>query len=668
MSYINFDKSQLVNLEYSLSRELLRSNRAGSYASSTIVNCNTRKYHGMLIAPQPGIDNENHVLLSSLDETIIQREAEFNLGIHKYPGGIYQPKGHKYLVDFTTEPIPMMTYTVGGVVFTKEMIFTTNEDRMVIKYTLVDAHSPTKLRLKPFLAFRSVHELSRENISADKKYEKVANGIKIRMYHGYTDLFMQISKKNEYTHIPTWYYNIEYQQEMLRGYDYQEDLYVPGFFELDIKKGESVYFCASTKEQSLVSLKRIYTAELGKRIPRNTFENCLINAAQQFVICKGKSTEILSGFPWFGRWGRDTFVALPGLTLTTGDYTTFKNVMDTMIPDMKGCMFPNIVSGEEAAYDSIDTSLWFFWALQKYVEATGLKTQVWKDYGKQMQVILNGYRKGTINHIRMQEDGLLSGGEPGKAITWMDAMAYGKPVTPRIGLAVEVNALWYNAIMFSLELAAHAKDTRFVKDWAVIAEMIPGSFLSTFWNPDKGYLADYVNGEYKDWSVRPNMIFVASLPYSPVDEEIRKHVVSTVRKELLTPRGLRSLSPKNPAYKGGYCGDQDVRSLAYHQGTVWPWLLGHFVEGYLKLHEKSGLGFIKGLYQGFEGVMTEHGIGSISEIYDGDPPHTARGAISQAWSVAELLRINQLIKKYEEMTPDHPMMIQETIKKKKIKK
>ncbi|MGE5424300.1 MAG: amylo-alpha-1,6-glucosidase [Syntrophothermus sp.] len=649
MSYINFDKSQLVNLEYSLSRELLRSNRAGSYASSTIVNCNTRKYHGMLVAPQPGIDNENHVLLSCIDETIIQREAEFNLGIHKYPGGVFQPKGHKYFRDFTTEPIPKMTYNVGGVIFTKEMLFTMNEDRMIIKYTLEEAHSPTKLKLKPFLAFRSVHELCRENIWADKKYEKIPNGIRIRMYQGYTDLFMQLSKVNEYTHIPCWYYNIEYQEEMRRGYDYQEDLYVPGFFEMEIKKGESIFFCASTKEIQPGSMRRIFTTELNRRTPRNNFENCLVNAAEQFVMRNGNKTDILSSFPWFGRWGRDVFVAAPGLLLTRGDLSTYQNVIDSMVADQKGAMFPSIGSGPDAAYDSIDTSLWFFWALQQYVKAGASPLQVWKRYRKNMLDVLEGYKQGTVLGIRMNETGLLSGGEAGKAITWMDALSHGRPVTPRVGMAVEVNALWYNAIMFALELATVAKDIQFITRWIDISEQIPVSFTETFWNSDKGYLADYVNGDYKDWSVRPNMIFVASMPYSPVDEEIRKQVVSTVRRELLTPRGLRSLSPKNPAYKGGYCGDQDSRNLAYHQGTVWPWLLGHFVEGYLRLHEKSGLTFIKSLYEGFEDVMTEHGIGTVSEIYDGDPPHTARGAISQAWSVAELLRIHHLIKKYEDM-------------------
>jgi len=646
MSYINFDKNQLVNLEYSLSREILRSNRAGSYANSTIINCNTRKYHGLLVTPQPGIDNLNHVLLSSLDETVIQMDAEFNLGIHKYPGGIYNPKGHKYLRDFVIEPYPKMTYRVGGVILTKEMVFMTREDRMIIKYTLVDAHSPTLLRLRPFLAFRNIHSLSRENIFADKKFEKVPQGIRIRMYHGYTDLYMQVSKKNEYTHVPDWYYNIEYQEEMERGYDYQEDLYIPGFFEFEIRKGESVFFAAGTRELNPASMKRAFSAELDKRIPRNNFTNCLINAAQQFIIKKGKDTEVLAGFPWFGRSARSSFVSLPGLTLVNNDAATCKAVIDTMVAEMNGPFFPVTGYGSTANYESADTSLWFFWTLQQYAGVTGDKKAVWKEYGRKMKLILESYHDGTGFNIRMDTDGLITAGVHGKALTWMDAYSNGKPVTPRSGKTVEINALWYNAICFAMELAVESGDQAFYKKWKKIADRIPDSFTEMFWSPERHYMADYVDGAYKDWAVRPNMVIVASLPYSPVSEEIRKEVLSRVKQELLTPRGLRTLSPKSPVYKGSYFGTQAEREAAYHQGSASPWLLGHFVEGYLRIHGKSGLSLIRSLYEGFEAVMTEHGIGTISELYDGDPPHAGRGAISQASSVAELLRIGDLIKQF----------------------
>jgi predicted glycogen debranching enzyme len=316
-----------------------------------------------------------------------------------------------------------------------------------------------------------------------------------------------------------------------------------------------------------------------------------------------------------------------------------------MVSEMKGPLFPNIGSGNNTTYDSADTSLWFFWTLQQYAAFTGRKKEIWKEYGKKMKTILDGYRHGTEFNIHMDKDGLIYAGLPGMALTWMDAIALGKPVTPRIGKAVEINALWYNAIQFSLEIAHLAGDKAFCNDWDDVAAKIPEAFLETFWSPEKRYLADYVDGAYKDWAVRPNMVIVSSLPFSPVPEEIRKEVLSRVKQELLTPRGLRTLSPKSPVYKGSYSGTPSEREAAYHQGTVSPWLLGHFVEGYIAIHGKSGISLIKSLYNGFEAVMTEHGIGTISEIYDGDPPHTARGAISQASSVAELLRIDYLIKK-----------------------
>lgn len=653
MSYITFDKSQLVNLEYSLKRELLRSNRAGSFASTTIINCNTRKYHGLLIVPQPGIDNDNHVLLSVLDATVIQHGESFHLGIHSYADGVYHPKGHKYITDFTVDPFPKLTYRVGGVILEKETIFTT-EDRAIVRYTLVHANSPTRIRLQPFLAFRNVHHLSKENIWVEKKYDVVPNGIRVRMYEGYSDLFLQLSKKNEYTHVPDWNRNIMYGEEQDRGYECTEDLYVPGFFEFDIKKGESVYFAAGTKVMAPSGLKRAFLADRSKRIPRDNFTNCLVNAAQQFIVRRGKKIWITAGFPWFGRWGRDTFVALPGLTLSTGDVKTCKAVIDTMVAELHGPLFPNIGSGKQSAYNSVDAPLWFFWALQQYASHTGKVAPVWKEYGEKMKVILEGYREGTEFGIRMEDDGLIAAGEPGLALTWMDAIVHGKPVTPRTGKAVEICALWYNAICFAIEAASKAGDDVFVERWTPVAAMIPGSFTNLFWNESKGILADHVDGEYKDWSVRPNMIIAASLPYSPVTEAIRKQIVSRVKQELLTPRGLRTLSPMSAAYKGVYSGDQAQRDLAYHQGTVWPWLLGHFAEAYLKLHGSSGLSFIRNLYKGFEPALTEYCIGTIAEIYDGDPPHTPRGAISQAWSVAELLRMGEMISKIES-NPEEPI-------------
>lgn len=647
MSYIKFDKTQLINLEYSLKRELLRSNRAGAFSSTTIINCNTRKYHGLLIVPQPQFGNHPHVLLSSIDETVIQHDASFNLGIHKYHNGVYSPKGHKYVRNFELDPAPKLTYRVGGVILEKEMLFSSHENQIMLKYTLVDAHSPTKLRFKPYLAFRLIHQLSRANNDVNKKYEPVKNGIKIVMYEGYSPLYLQFSKKPEYTHVPDWYYNIEYTHEKLRGYDPLEDLYVPGFFELPIKKGESIILSASTSEINPAGLKQRFAAEARKRIPRSSFENCMINAAQQFVVKRNNRYEIIAGYPWYGPIGRDTFMALPGLLLTQGEKETFLKVIDSMIETMKGPFFYHQVLNDRIEYNSVDTQLWFFWALQQYVLQTGEKLQVWKKYGKVMKLILKAYREGTSYNIKMQENGLLFAGEPGNAITWMNAFVDGKPVTPRIGFPVEVNALWYNAIMFSLELAKAAKDTQFISQWKGIPEILKESFINEFWDERKGYLADFTNGNFKDWSVRPNMLLAVSMPYSPLTDIQMKKIMDVIDLELLTPKGLRTLSPKSLKYKGVYRGDENQRNEAYHQGSVIPWFTGHYVEAYLKLYRKSGLQVVKNLYLGIEPELQDYGIGTISEIFDGDPPHNPGGAISMATSIAEMLRIHQMIHNYQ---------------------
>ncbi|HOW31843.1 MAG TPA: amylo-alpha-1,6-glucosidase, partial [Bacteroidales bacterium] len=558
----------------------------------------------------------------------------------------YTPKGHKYITDFESDPFPTITYRVGGVVLTKEMTFVASADRLIIKYTLVDAHSPTTLRLRPFMAFRNIHAVSKANGNADLSYQEAANGIRMRMYPGFSNLVMQFSKKPAFAYRPDWYFNFEYIREKARGYDYLEDLLTPGTFEMPIAKGESVYFVASLEETDPGIFPEIYNHEMRHRIKRDSYEHCLLNASQQFIRHRNKSYEILAGFPWFGCMSRDSFIALPGLTLIQGEFQVFRAVIDELIAGMKGPLFPNMGNGISALYNSVDAPLLFFWTLQQYIRFSGDK-EVWKDYGSPMKTILYGFRQGVQYNIHMLDNGLLYAGEEGNAVTWMDAIVDGQPVTPRVGLPVEINALWYNAIKFALELAREAGDTEFINDWESVAARIPVEFVETFWINDKKYLADYVHGSYRDISVRPNMIFATSLPYSPLDDDQRKGVIDRVISELLTPRGVRTLAPKNPAYKPEYTGNQAERDRAYHQGSVFPWLLGHFAEGYLKLHEESGVRFITNIYNGLEEVMTEHGIGSISELYDGDPPHKPSGTISQAWSVAEVQRMKWLVDQYK---------------------
>ncbi len=642
MSYLDFDKKELGNLEYSLNREILSTNRAGGYFSTTIVLCNTRKYHGLMVLPLENFDGENHVLLSSVDETVVQHGKTFNFGIHRFPGN-YEPRGHKYIVDFEYEPTPTLTYRVGGVVLKKELLFVHNEEQFVIRYTLLDAHSPTRLRIKPFLAFRNTHSLSKANLFADKRYKEIPNGVKYKLYQGFPYLHLQLNKKNEFVAAPDWYYNIEYKDEINRGYEGHEDLFVPGFFEVQIKKGESVIFSAATAEQDTASLTRKFNAEVTRRPSKGSFENCLKNAARQFIVKDGKKTEVMAGYPWFGRWGRDTFVSLPGLTLSAfDDAKTCKAILDTMVAELKDGLFPNVGKKRTAAFNSVDAPLWFFWTLQMYAKHTNGNSEVWKDYGKKMKAILDAYRTGLPYNIKMHDNGLVWAGERGVALTWMDSVVFGKPVTPRSGYAVEINALWYNAIMFALELAKGAKDTKFTKEWEPIAQMVQESFCKTFWYEAKDYLADYVDAEGQNVFVRPNQIFAASLPYSPITDDMKRGVLNVVERELLTPKGIRSLAPKNPNYKGRYEGNQEARDLAYHQGTAWPWLLGHFVEANYRIYGKAANALAKNILDSFEEDMCKYGICSVSEVYDGDPPQRPVGAISQAWSVAEIIRIMRM--------------------------
>ncbi len=648
MAYIKFDKKELVNLNYSLSREFIRVNKLGAYGSTTIIFCNTRKYHGLLNCPCEHLDGGIHVLLSSMDETVIQRGKSFNLAIHKYPGE-YSPKGHKYIEELGTAPIFYHIYRVGGVVLKKEILLNTNINQVMIRYTLLDAHSPTKLQFRPFLAFRNIHSLSKANLYADTSYHKIPNGIKIRLYQGYPYLHMQFSKKVEYIHYPLWYYNIEYKEEFNRGYDHREDLMVPGYFELPIKKGETIVFSASVEEQKPRSLKALFEKEMESRLPLSSFENCLKDAANQFVVKAGRKYRINAGYHWFANtWGRDTFISLPGLLLPERDYTKYYAVLDYMTARMNGPLFANTETGDNASYNSADASLWFVWAVQQLAKSQRTTKHVWSRYGSKLKKVINGYIKGTEFNIGMHDNGLIWQGREGLALTWMDAVVDGKPVTPRTGYAVEINALWYNAVMFVKEVAEKNGDKSFVAKLEGLPEKIKSSFLNTFWSPSKGYLADWSNGEYTDWSIRPNQIIAASMPYSPVDDSIKKEVIEVVERDLLTPRGLRTLSPTHPDYKSKYEGDQRSRDLAYHQGTVWVWLLGHFAEAYLSIYGKSGVYLIEKLYKGFEEEIQHHGIGTVNEIYDADPPHTPRGAISQAWSVAELRRMAKMIKQYKQ--------------------
>ena len=645
MSYLRLEKAVMTNLQESLRRELLRTNRSGAYSSSTLVDCNTRKYHGLLVVPVPELDDENHVLLSSLDCTVIQHGAEFNLGLHKYQGNNFSPNGHKYIREFDASSVPTTTYRVGGVILKKEVIFQHYEDRILIRYTLVDAHSATTLRFRPFLAFRSVRQFTHENMTASREFHVVDNGIKTCMYAGYPDLYMQFSKKNEFVFQPDWYRGIEYPKEQERGYASNEDLYVPGYFEMPIKKGESIIFSGSTSQIKSSSLKKLFEAEVEDRKPRDNFYHCLVCAAHQFHNrMPNDDRYLLAGYPWFKCRARDTFIALPGLTLSIGEIDYFEMVMKTAEKALREFMADKPISGKIYEIEQPDVPLWAIWAIQQYVKEVGVDDG-FKKYGKLVSDIVDYIIKGKHPNLRLDENGLLYSNGRDRAVTWMNSTANGRPVVPRSGYIVEFNALWYNALKFCAAMKSgqgKAKDAEALEKRAQLAKQ---SFVETFVN-EYGYLLDYVDGNMMDWSVRPNMIFAVALDYSPLSQDQMKSVVDICTRELLTPKGLRSLSPKSGGYNPIYVGPQTQRDYAYHQGTAWPWLGGFYMEACLKLYKRSRLSFIERQLVGYEDEMDYHAIGTISELFDGNPPFHGRGAMSFAMNVAEILRTLKLMDKY----------------------
>ncbi len=647
MSYLKFDKEQLINLLYSLDREILRSNRTGSYISTTLNGCNTRKYHGLLVCPISHFAEEKHVLLSSLDVSIIQEEEEFKLGIHRYKGGIYEPNGHKYIQNIEFSQSPKITYRIGSIIFVMERILSERKKQILIRYTLKEAPERTTFRFKPFLAFRNMHNLSKANLFVNSKYLLVENGISTKLYDGYPELYMQFSKKNEFVPVPDWYYNIEYIKELNRGYDYLEDLFVPGYFELQLNPGEKMVFAAGIENATPNSFKQIFSREVNKGSHRATYSLTLKNAAGQFIYQKKEETTIIAGFPWYDSISRQTFISLPGIALATGSNNLYEEILGTYKTYLKDGLFPDNIFNPTKIYSSADASLWFIWALQQYTKNHRSPKGVWLNYCNTVREILEAYRGSIPEFINMNSDGLIEAEKKDTALTWMNSYVNGKPAVQRDGLAVEVNALWYNAIVFALEMFGRIGNKEFVSHWKDVPEKVGNAFLKTFWNQGHEHLADVVKDGNADWAVRPNMIIAAAMRYSPLSKDQKKQILSVAKQKLLTRRGMRSLSPDHLRYKGIVEGGSDKREAAIHQGSVWPWLIQFFTETYLDIHGAGGLPFIKAQLEKFEEALTEHCVGTFSEFYNGDPPHKGKGAVSQAWNIAGVFYALHLVNNFK---------------------
>ena len=642
MAYLKFNKAELVNLEYSLKRELLATNRAGGYANTTIVGCNTRKYHGLFAVPIKRFGGHRYMLLSAIDETLFQHDKPFNLGIHCY-GDIFEPRGHKYITDFVMDPVPTVTFAVGGMQFRKELFFVRKSDQLLIRYTLVDAHSATKLRFKPFLAFRSIHSLTHANPDADTHYTPIDGGASFRMYDGFPDLAIQVSKPCDYVHCPDWYYGTVYREEYRRGFDCTEDLFVPGFFEMPIEKGESIVVSVSTAPVDPSRIKVQFSREVKNIEPREDYDSCLRAAASQLIAYGDTgSTCVCTGFSWHEIGGlRETCLSLPGLTIyNNGDLKLFERILSDFVKDNRKHLTETSTQ--------VDAPLRMAELLQHYVTYTGDGAKVWGKYGKLLKTIVRSYIAGRPE-VRLHGNGMLWAEMPGVALSWMNAYVGGSPVTERRGYQVETNCMWYNALRFTIQMeTAFGTPDDFIAECSAIASRIEKNFYPMFWVEARHHLADYVDGEGQNIFTRPNQLYACSLQYSPVGEAVQAEILNAVRRELLTTRGIRTLSPKNPRYRSHYDGNQIERDTATHNGCTRPWLLGAFVEASFKLYGAVFAREAQTLVDAFQEDMNIHGIGAVAEIYDGDPAYVPHGAINSAMSVAEILRIKYLINKYRE--------------------
>lgn len=644
MSYLKFDKNLLINLEQSLRLEVLRTNQSGAYHCTTIVGANTRKQHGLLVIPVPEIDDNSHVLLSSLDETVIQHGAPFNLGLHRYSGGVYSPNGHKYIREYDCERVPTHTFRVGGVILKREKIFITNENRILIRYTLVDAHSKTTLQFRPFLAFRNANDLCVENQVASREYKEVSNGISTCMYEGYPELFMQVNHKPKFVFDPHWYKGIEYIKDQERGIPYTEDLYVPGYFEVDMKKGDTIIFSAGVSEVNTRQLTKMYEDEIKTRTPRTSFYNCLKNSAKQFYMTNADGHYMLAGYPWFKVRARDEFIALPGCTLSNHHRPDFEAIMDTAKEAFTRWMETGEPDKHLQGIDLPDVPLWAAWAIQRYSHDTDVPTAR-ERYGELVAQLIDFIIDGKHPNLQVDDNGLVRTDGTRQPMSWMDsARPDGTPLIPRTGYLVEFNALWYNALMFLLQMYADDKQMQSrVERWQKISDAYAESFAPTFLN-DYGYLYDYVNGSYTDLSVRPNMVIAVGVDHTPLDRRQRKRILDFITRELLTPKGLRTLSPNSYGYNPWYVGNPEQREKAYYSGSARPWLMGFYCHAYVKVFGIGGLSFVNRMMIGFEDEMSQGAIGTLSELYDGNPPFIGRGAVSFAANVGEILRVLRLLK------------------------
>jgi predicted glycogen debranching enzyme len=650
-----------------LTLEWLDTNGLGSYASSTILNCHTRRYHGLLVAPlsQPA---GKFVLLSKVDDFLYLNNKDHSLTAHQYPGYLHTG-GYPFFRSFQLDVCPTFHYRCEAIKLTKQILLLREQNTVLIRYALdpqQDLPKNAALNVRPFIACRDFHALTKCNADLNTQTDICHNGIQLAPYMGMPTLYFQTNAVFEFFAQADWYRNFEYAAEQQRGFDFQEDLFAPGVMKILFDRKREIIFACSTQEQTK-DLAQLWQEEVEYRVGQagaqrlpdkkvrersahpdlQNFKDLLKKSAQQFLIQKeNKQPSVIAGYHWFLEWGRDAMISLPGLTLYADKPQQCMDVLNYFAAHERQGLIPNFIASDPAnnAYNTVDASLWFCWAAQQYYlktkDLTAIEQQVWNT----LKNIFNHYRAGTLYAIKQGEDGLIYLNDNTVNLTWMDAMVNGVPVTPRSGAAVEVNALWYNALCFMYALAKKLRDP-IATEIKPLIKQVKKSFRKIFWDKKLGYLKDFVNEKESSAAIRPNQIFAISLPYSPLTKRMAKKTLHVVTENLLTPYGLRTLAPQEKNYQACYQGDGAARDAAYHNGTVWPWLLGHFGAAVLKFYWRKKA---RALLQPCLAALHQHlvqqaGLGGISEIFDGDAPHQPNGCINQAWSVAELLRLIHLM-------------------------
>jgi predicted glycogen debranching enzyme len=660
---IRFDQEICGDPAAASTREWLETNGLGGFASSTITGLNTRRYHGLLIAAtKPPVGRI--VMLSKLEETLIVDGRRYDLSANQYTSVIH-PQGYKYQTGFRLDPFPIFTFEVEGITIEKSVFMLQGENTTVVRYSFRVLSAEPKvtrddssliphpsslilLELRPLIAFRDYHSLMHENdainshVQADEALLTIKPDDDLPALH-----FAHDSGELDATSF--WYRSFEYGKERARGFDSTEDLFSPFALKFNLNHDSSVSIIASTERREISRASEYAQAEIERRqaiierAPGNDeLTTALTAAADQYIVARGKEKTIIAGYHWFSDWGRDTMIALPGLALVTKRFDVARSILSEFARHVDRGMLPNRFpdANDPPEYNTVDATLWFFEAIRSLLHYTDDYEFVRVNLYDVLTDMIEWHVRATRYGIRVCTDGLLSAGEAGVQLTWMDAKVGDWVVTPRRGKAVEIQALWYNALKVMEELAAKFGDEPNRTLYAEMATRARVSFNEQFWNEEASSLFDVLDGAVRDASIRPNQIFAASLHHSMLSHEKARRVVETVERELLTPYGLRSLSANDPQYRPLYEGDSLSRDGAYHQGTVWAWLMGPFITAYVKAHDRSDKARERArtYLANFTAHLSEAGLGHISEIFDGDAPHTPNGCIAQAWSVAEVLR------------------------------